>query len=111
MVADDLTRQPHPRQSFLFHLRFLGQRHARRFAADELDAARRAAGIAAAGVENVNVGVLLDREHQPLAGLDINSGKPFNGQLGHARYVNVSFTHGRPAGNSSSVRIVEIADS
>ena len=41
-------------------------------------------------------GVLLDREHQPLAGLDINGGKPFNGQLRHARYVNVStHDHGR----------------
>ena len=61
-----------------------------RLAAHELDPARRAAGVAAAGVQDVDPGVLLDREHEALAILDINSGKPFNGQLRHARYVNVS---------------------
>jgi hypothetical protein len=37
---------------------------------------------------------LLDGEDQSFAGLDINSRKPFNGQLRHARYVNLGFTHG-----------------
>src|SRR6185436_5614999 len=91
VVTHDLTRQTHSCESLRFQSRLLRQRHARRLAADELDAARRAARVAAAGVQHINLGILLDREYQSFAGLDIHSGKPFNGQLRHARYVNLGF--------------------
>jgi hypothetical protein len=38
-------------------------------------------------MEDVNPGVLLDREHESLAGLDIDSRKSLNGQLRHARML------------------------
>ena len=38
----------------------------------------------------VDAGILLDCEHETLAGLDIHSREPFHGQFRHAPYVNVS---------------------
>jgi hypothetical protein len=67
VVADDLTRQPHSSQGLLCKPRLLGQRHALRLAADELDAACGAARVAAARVKDIDTGILFDRQHQSLA--------------------------------------------
>ena len=45
----------------------LGSGHAWRFAVDELDAAGRAPRVAAARMQHVDPGILLDRQHQPLS--------------------------------------------
>ena len=67
VVADDLTRQAHAGQASLFQPRLLGLRHPLRLAADELDSAGRAARVAAAGVQDIDMGILLDRKHEALA--------------------------------------------
>jgi hypothetical protein len=41
--------------------------HARRFSVDELNPTGRASGVAAAGVQHIDAGVLLDRQHETLA--------------------------------------------
>ena len=64
------------------HVAF-GHGHLRGLALDELDAAGRAAGVAATRVQDVHLGVLLDREHQALALFDFNGSEPFNSQLRH----------------------------
>ena len=83
MVAHDLAREANPRQPPFREPCFLRIRDPLRLAADELDAARRAARIAATRVENVHAG-LLYRKHEPLVVLDVNGREPFNGQLWHA---------------------------
>ena len=90
MIALDLTGQPYTCQSLLTQSGLLGLRHARRFAAHEFHPARRAARVPSTCVQDVNSRILLDRIDETLAILHINSRKSFNGQLGHARYVNVS---------------------
>jgi hypothetical protein len=72
VVADNLTRQPNTYQPPLFQSRLLGDRHARWFAVDELDATRRAARVSAAGMQNIDVRILFDRKDESLAVRDIN---------------------------------------
>src|SRR6185295_20218970 len=65
-------------------------RLAGRLTAHEFHATRRAACVASTRVQDVDSRILLDCIDEALAILNINSRKTFNGQLGHARYVNVS---------------------
>ena len=81
MVAENLTRQTQTGEAargepFLFR-----RRHVRRLSLDELDAARRAPGKSAAGVENVDVRILLDGEDHPLLSWNIECSVPFNRQF------------------------------
>ena len=62
---------------------FFGHGHRLGFALDELDAAGRASRVAAAGVQDVDARVLLDRQHQPLAVLDVHRTETFDCELGH----------------------------
>ena len=90
MVADDLTRQSDAAQAALREPRLFGRGHLAGLAADELDAAGGAPRVATAGVEDVYARVLLDREDEPLSLLHINRVEPFDSQIRHVRYVNVS---------------------
>ena len=90
MVALDLTREAHARKPFLRKPRLLGLCHASRFAFHELDTTCRAPGVSAARVENVDAGILLDRENEPLAVLHIHGAESLNCQTWHEGYVNVS---------------------
>jgi len=83
MIADDLTRQPHPDRALCQKHLFLRNCHPRGFPLDEFDATGCATGIAAAGVQLVDVRVLLEREHQTLSILDIKRSESFYGQPGH----------------------------
>ena len=65
----------------------LGDRHPRRLPVDELDAAGRAPRVAAAGVQDVHVGVLLDRQHQALVCGDLERPVSFDGELWHPDIV------------------------
>ena len=67
MVADHLARQPHAGRALGGEHLPLGDGHARRLALDELDAAGRAARVAAARVQHVDVRILLDGQHETLA--------------------------------------------
>ena len=61
----------------------LGRRHARRFAAYELDSAGGAARVASTGVQNVDARILFDRQHEALPRLDVHGVEPFHGELQH----------------------------
>ena len=58
-----------------------------RFSLDELDTARRASRVAAAGMQDVHVGILLDGKHEPLAVLNIHRSKSLNCQLRHVWFL------------------------
>jgi hypothetical protein len=66
VIARNLAREADAGEAFGGQALLLGQRHAGGLAVDELDAAGGAAGIAPAGVQDVYLSVLLDRQHQPL---------------------------------------------
>ena len=87
MIAENLTRQPDTGQGPGGEAFLLGRRVLLRFSGDELDTARRAARVAAAGMEDVHVRVLLDGEHEPLALRHIEYSVPFYGQLWHPGIV------------------------
>ena len=76
VIAEDLARQADAGHALGGEHLLLGDGHSLGFALDELDAAGRAAGVAAAGMEDVDPGVLLDRQHQPLAVLDFDVANP-----------------------------------
>ncbi len=83
MIADDLTREAYANSSLGQENLSFRDRHPRRFSFNEFHATRRAAGIAAAGVQLIDVCVLLEREHEALAVLNIKRSKSFHRQLGH----------------------------
>ena len=74
--------RPRAVEPLLFGIRVLG-----RLSGDELDPAGRAAGVAAAGVQDVHVGILLDRQDQPLVIRHVERSISFNRQLGHPTIV------------------------
>ena len=95
-------------------------RHPRRLAFDELDAAGRAARVAAARVQDVDVGILLDRQHQALACFHFDGREPFTVSFGIALLDRVqTYGHGtrrlpcrrRKAGGPRSLRAVRPATS
>ena len=71
----------------------LGVGHLVGLAGDELDAAGGAAGVAAAGVELIDLGLVLQRQDQPLAVRHLERADAFHGQLRHRRLL--------PSGRSS----------
>jgi hypothetical protein len=66
MVAENLTRQPDPRQAARSQPVPLGDSMALRLPLDELDAAGCAPRIPTAGVQDIDMSILLDRQHEPL---------------------------------------------
>src|SRR5262245_39749474 len=68
VVAEDLTTETHAGQAPRRQHLLFGLGHLVRFARDELDAAGGAAGVAAAGVQLIDAGLVLQRQHQPLVG-------------------------------------------
>lgn len=83
VVAEDLARKANARQATLRQPIALGHRHARGFALDELDAARRAPCVAPARMQLIDSSILLEREHEPLSFRDIKRTETFNSQIGH----------------------------
>jgi len=83
VIADDLTREPDTDGTFGGQNLALGNGHSRGLSVDEFDSARRAPRIAAARVQDVDFCILLDRQHQAFAILDIKCSEIFNRQLGH----------------------------
>jgi hypothetical protein len=90
VLALNLAGEADAGESALRELFFLGLRHLLRLAAHELDAARRAARVAAACMQDVDARVLLDGKDEPFAFLNVNWSEPLYGQSRHAPYVNVS---------------------
>ncbi len=87
VIADDLAREPNADRSLRHQDLPFRDRHPRGLSVDELDAARRAAGVAAAGVQDVHMCILLDREHEALAVLDVNRSESFDRQLRHVWFL------------------------
>jgi hypothetical protein len=84
VIAENLATQPDACQAAgLQHVAF-GDRHLARLAGDELDAAGRAAGIAAAGVELINSRILDQGQYEALGGWNFESTDAFDRELGHA---------------------------
>jgi hypothetical protein len=93
VVADDLAREPGAGHAARRQHVLLGDRHPIRLPLDELDAAGRAPGVAAAGVQDVHAGVLLDGEHEPLAGVHVHRSVTFDRQPGHAQVSPLFSSH------------------
>ena len=83
MIAHDLAGKAHSGQAPCFETLFLGLGHLLGLAVDELDAAGGAAGEAAASVQDVDVGILLDRQHQPAIRTHVDRSRSFNRQIWH----------------------------
>jgi hypothetical protein len=64
VIADDLTAEPHARQTASGQDVLLGGRHPRRLTRHEFDAAGRAAGVAAAGMQLIDLALVLQRQHK-----------------------------------------------
>ena len=90
VVAHDLTGQAHSGQLSLFESLLLSRRHRRRLSVDEFNAARRAARISAARMQDVDVCVLLDRQHEALAIGNVKRSITFNRQFGHLHILHTS---------------------
>jgi len=82
-VADDLTAETHPGQALGLEDLLLGFRHLVRLAGEELDPARRAAGVPAAGVELVDPGLVDQGQDEALPGRNLELADPFDRQQRH----------------------------
>jgi len=67
MVANNLAAETNAAQAARCQYISLGDRHLRRLAADELNAARRAARVSATSMQLIDPGVLRQGQHQSLA--------------------------------------------
>ena len=83
VIAQDLARQSNAGRIFRRQHAPLGDGHRFGLARDELDAARGAAGVAPAGVQHIDLRVLLDREHETLSWNDLDRFETFDCQLWH----------------------------
>jgi hypothetical protein len=84
MVAHDLATEPHfTKQVARLKDVLLGDRHLIGFAGHEFDPAGGAPGVPAAGVELIDLGVVLEGEDHSLAGWHVERADPVHGELGH----------------------------
>jgi hypothetical protein len=83
VIAQDLTREADAGHAFGGEDGALGFGHGRGFPVDELDTAGRAAGVAAARVQLIDLRILLEGQDEALALFHVNGPKPFNGQFRH----------------------------
>jgi hypothetical protein len=87
VVAHDLAGQAgvgHPLRSKNLAL---GRRPARWLSFDELDAAGGAPRVAAARVQDIDARILLDRQDESFAIVDVNRSESFNRQFRHAWFL------------------------
>ena len=87
MIAEDLAGQAHAGQTFGREPLDFGGGVRRRFPLDEFHPACGAARVSTARVKNVNLRVLLDREHEPLVGGDSECAISFDSELWHLPIV------------------------
>ena len=90
VVAENLARQPHAGESAAFEGGDFGLRLPLRLAGDELDAAGRAARVAAARMELIDAGILFEGEHQSLVSGTSNS--PTDSTIKFAACLTVSLS-------------------
>lgn len=83
MIARNLARQADSGEPSGGQTIALGDGVSRRLTLNELDTTCRAARVAAAGVQHVYFGVLLERQHETLTIWNIERSVPFNGQFRH----------------------------
>ena len=83
VVAQNLAGQAHAGEPAFLKLGRFCFRHLRRLPIDELHAARRAPGVAAARVQHVHLRVLFDRQHEPLSLRHVDRPESLNRQLWH----------------------------
>jgi hypothetical protein len=81
VVAENLTRQPDADVSLRRERGLLGLCALRRLATDELHTARRATRTAAARMQLVDPGILLERQDESFVVRDYESPDAFNGQI------------------------------
>jgi antitoxin (DNA-binding transcriptional repressor) of toxin-antitoxin stability system len=91
VIAEDLAGKAHSSESSLSQPFFFRNGHPHWLAVDELHTTRRAPRVASACMQNVDVRVLLDREHQTLVVSDVKRSISFNSELGHTHlYIQFS---------------------
>jgi hypothetical protein len=78
VIADDLARKADARDAARRQNVALGDGHAIRLAFDEFHAARRAAGITAAGVKLIDLRVLLEGEDEAFSVLHLDGAESFH---------------------------------
>ncbi len=89
VVAEDLARQPDAGGPLGGEHGLLGHGHRVRLSLDELHATGRAPGVAPAGVQDVDLRVLFNGEHQALAILDVYRSKSLDCELRHPPIIAV----------------------
>src|SRR3954465_10899010 len=67
VVTGNLATEPHAGNALGAQDCFLGRRHLVRFPGEELDTTGRAAGVPAAGMELVDLGLICQGQHEALA--------------------------------------------
>src|SRR5262249_11548927 len=87
VIAHDLARKTDAGQAARIQHMLLGRGHHRRLPRNELDAARRAARVAAAGVGLVYLHVLFEGENHSLSLLDFDRWVSFDRQFGHPEMI------------------------
>src|SRR5258708_26563395 len=85
VAAGDLARQSGAGHAARVEHVLFGDRHLVRLPLDELYPASGAACVSTAGVEDVDMRILLDGKNQALARFDVHGGITFNCQLRHPR--------------------------
>ena len=83
VVTEDLTREAYAAEPFRRQHVALGDGHLVGLAFDELDAAGGAAGVAAARMQLIDAGILLEREHQAFVVFYSNGWESFDRQNWH----------------------------
>lgn len=83
VIAQNLARQPDSGKPSRGKAFPLSDRHTRRFSLDELHAAGCAAGVPPAGMQNIDVRILFDGEHEAFVACNIDRSKSFNGKCRH----------------------------
>ena len=87
LVTKHLTRQAHPSQTSSLKTRFFRGCSPRWFSVDKLYAAGCTSCVTTAGVQDVNLSILLDGQHKSPIVRNIKGPISFHGQFGHAGIV------------------------
>src|SRR5690606_7373448 len=103
-IDEDLAREADARQAAALEDLGLGLRHPLGLTRDELHAARRAARVAAAGVQLIDARVLLEREDEALSVGHAERAHSFDSQLGHGAELYVEPFAARLSGAARSSR-------
>src|SRR5688572_4991536 len=91
VIAQDLARQPDSGEPSLFEPLLFGRRHRRRLAVDEFNTACGASRVSTTRVQNVDLRVLLDCEHEAFVIGNVKRSIIFDCQFRHDTFYILRF--------------------